>query len=469
VNLTPAPKQVVEPAVDAIRATHSLCAQCQGLLEAELFRRDGHVWMRKECPEHGPQESLYWRDARLFDEMDEIVGDYVWCKTFECLQGVACDRCVPKTFNVMVDVTNRCNLDCPACLSNANTMYSRDPSLDEIVNRLPRVEPGFFGQLKRPNVVFFGGEPTVRKDLPKLIKAVTDLGYITRIATNGVRLADEKYVLQLKEAGLADVVMQFDGFDEGISQTLRGERLQERKEQALELLAKHGYRVQLSTMMDKHTNGSQAGELVRFLGRHDNLRMSIYPYTEQSRYDLPGDETHVVDVIELIESQTEGRITRKDWLDTMRLFGRAGRFINAPWLPQKHSILPMPIVFDGDDFFPLVRFTNPAFALKHASLVPKLAGVLYEVLRSPDGRMAPFPKYPFVKILIIEKFHSDHAIDLEEASNCHMAFMTKDHYVPFDIYNVAYKKQVQAWGPPKGPARTHHREIARELVSAHGA
>ena len=41
------------------------------------------------------------------------------------------------------------------------------------------------------------------------------------------------------------------------------------------------------------------------------------------------------------------------------------------------------------------------------------------------------------------------SLDLEEASNCHMAFMTKDHYVPFDIFNVAYKKQVESWGPPR--------------------
>ena len=132
----------------------------------------------------------------------------------------------------------------------------------------------------------------------------------------------------------------------------------------------------------------------------------------------------------------------------MRLFGRASRFIPAPWLPQKLSILPMPIVFDGSDYFPLSRLAKPMFAARRPDLVAKLAGVVREVLRSPDGRMAPFRDYPFLKILIIEKFHADHSIDLEEASNCHMAFMTARHYVPFDIFNVVYKKQVHAWGPP---------------------
>ena len=390
-----------------IRATQSLCPQCQRILRAELYRHEGDVWMRKQCPQHGVHESLYWRDASLFDEMDEIVGDYVFCRTFECLRGTACDRCLPKTFN------------------------------------------GFLGQLQRPNVVFFGGEPTVRKDLPRLIEAVSEVGYIPRIATNGVRLADADYLDQLAEAGLRDVVMQFDGFDEDISETLRGERLLDVKLRALDGMRDRGFRVQLSTMMDKHTNGAHAGRLVEFIGSYPNLRMSIYPYTEQSRYELPGDETHVVDVIELIERQTGGRITRDDWMDTMRLFGRASRFIPAPWLTQKHSILPMPLVFADGDFFPLSRMAKPSFALRRPQLFRQLSGVLLEVMRSPDGRMAPFRDHPFVKILIIEKFHADHSIDLEEASNCHMAFMTKRHYVPFDIFNVVYKKQTPAWGAPK--------------------
>ncbi|MDJ0865622.1 MAG: radical SAM protein [Myxococcota bacterium] len=432
-----------------IRATQSLCPQCQRILRAELYRHEGDVWMRKQCPQHGVHESLYWRDASLFDEMDEIVGDYVFCRTFECLRGTACDRCLPKTFNIMIEVTNRCNLDCPACLSDANTMYSRDPSVEEILARLPAAKPGFLGQLQRPNVVFFGGEPTVRKDLPRLIEAVSEVGYIPRIATNGVRLADADYLDQLADAGLRDVVMQFDGFDEDISETLRGERLLDVKLRALDGMRDRGFRVQLSTMMDKHTNGAHAGRLVEFIGSYPNLRMSIYPYTEQSRYELPGDETHVVDVIELIERQTGGRITRDDWMDTMRLFGRASRFIPAPWLTQKHSILPMPLVFADGDFFPLSRMAKPSFALRRPQLFRQLSGVLLEVMRSPDGRMAPFRDHPFVKILIIEKFHADHSIDLEEASNCHMAFMTKRHYVPFDIFNVVYKKQTPAWGAPK--------------------
>jgi len=433
---------------DFIRRTQSLCPSCRVIVDADLYRRDGDVWMGKTCAEHGRHDSLYWRDARLFEEMDDIVGDYVWCRTFECLKGIDCDRCLPKTFNVMIEVTNRCNLDCPACLSNANTMYSRDPTIEEIVSRLPPVKTGFFGQLQRPNVVLFGGEPTVRKDLPELIEAVARAGFIPRIATNGIRLADESYARRLRDAGLEDVVLQFDGFDEDISQKLRGERLLELKLRALDMLRDLGYRVQLSTMMDKHTNGTQAGKLVEFLGSYPNLRMSIYPYTEQSRFDLPGDETHVVDVIELIERQTGGRIAREDWLDTMRLFARASRVIPAPWLRQKLSILPMPIVFDGSDYYPLSRMAKPRFAARRPRLFAELGGVLREVLRSPEGRMAPFRDYPFLKILIIEKFHADHSIDLEEASNCHMAFMTASHYVPFDIFNVVYKKQVHAWGPP---------------------
>ena len=53
-----------------------------------------------------------------------------------------------------------------------------------------------------PHVDFTGGEPTLRDDLLELIEYAEDLGMITGLLTNGVRLADEKFVARLKEAGL---------------------------------------------------------------------------------------------------------------------------------------------------------------------------------------------------------------------------------------------------------------------------
>lgn len=61
---------------------------------------------------------------------------------------------------------------------------------------------------------FTGGEPTIRRDLPKLIALARKIGYTyVRIQTNGVRLADEAYVRTLAEAGLTFVKFSIHGDD----------------------------------------------------------------------------------------------------------------------------------------------------------------------------------------------------------------------------------------------------------------
>ncbi|MCX6556527.1 MAG: radical SAM protein, partial [Candidatus Aminicenantes bacterium] len=53
-----------------------------------------------------------------------------------------------------------------------------------------------------PHVDFTGGEPTLREDLLDLVVYAEDLGLITGLLTNGVRLADDSFVAGLKTAGL---------------------------------------------------------------------------------------------------------------------------------------------------------------------------------------------------------------------------------------------------------------------------
>ncbi len=443
----------------ALRSTQSLCGTCRQVVPAELVVRASEdpapgtpleqVWMRKRCPTHGVDETLYWRDASLFAQLDEVVGDYRWCTTFECLQGVPCDRCLDKSYNVMIEVTTRCNLDCPVCCSDANTLYSAPPTIEQILERLPPVPRDV---QERPNVVLFGGEPTVRKDLPELIEALVGRGYVPRVATNGVRMTDPRYLERLHAAGLRWVILQFDGFDDDVSELLRGERLQARKLEAIDTLTAAGFKVQLGTMMVKDVNTKYAGDLVRFLVKHPRVFwLSFYPHAAQARALLPTRETFVSEMLDAIDEQTGGRITRADFIGTMKLLGRLGRWFDWPNLRQKHSTMPMILVTDGEDYVPLVRLMrSPRAALKHLRLGWRVLRQLPKLLRYQREDTPPF-----LKFFVVEKFHSDETVDLEEASNCHMAFMTREHFVPFDIYNIAFK-QSGAWDEPaprKGPAR----------------
>jgi pyruvate-formate lyase-activating enzyme len=448
----------------SIRATQSLCSTCQGVVPAELYARPAEdeatrdeVWMRKTCDTHGEEEVRYWRDAQLFSQLDEVVGDYTWCDTFECLKGVECDRCVDKSYNIMLEVTTRCNLDCPVCCSDANNLYSEPPTIEQILSRLPPARTGLMGKLRRPNIVLFGGEASVRKDLPELIEALVERGYVPRLATNGVRMCDERYLERLRKAGLKWVILQFDGFDDDVSELLRGERLQAMKLEAIEKMTAHGFKVQLGTMMVKDVNTNYAGDLIRFVTSHkDVFWLSFYPHAAQARSLLPTKQTFMSEMLAAIDEQTEGRITRDDFLATLKWLGRAHKVLRLPSLKAKHSTLPMLLMTDGEDYFPLVRLLNPLFALRKLPLVLRLLAslpkaLLYQRTYTP----------PFLKFFVVEKFHSDETVDLEEASNCHMAFMTAQHYVPFDIYNIAYK-QAGAWDPPR-PRNGHERKLPERV------
>ena len=63
------------------------------------------------------------------------------------------------------------------------------------------------------NIQLSGGEPTMREDLPDIIRLGREKGFsFIQLNTNGIRLAATSgYARTLKEAGLSSVFLQFDG------------------------------------------------------------------------------------------------------------------------------------------------------------------------------------------------------------------------------------------------------------------
>jgi radical SAM protein with 4Fe4S-binding SPASM domain len=96
-------------------------------------------------------------------------------------------------------LTYRCNNNCAHCY---NARARNFPELDtqdwfEILDRL--------WDLRIPHIVFTGGEPTLREDLPELIRHAESNGQITGLNTNAIRLADSTSVAKLVDAGLDHV------------------------------------------------------------------------------------------------------------------------------------------------------------------------------------------------------------------------------------------------------------------------
>ncbi len=65
-----------------------------------------------------------------------------------------------------------------------------------------------------PHVVFTGGEPTLRPDLPELIAFSESIGQITGLLTDGFRLTDPGYLHQLLQTGLDHIMITLDPGEE---------------------------------------------------------------------------------------------------------------------------------------------------------------------------------------------------------------------------------------------------------------
>ena len=115
-------------------------------------------------------------------------------------------------------LTYRCNDDCAHCY-NARPRDYPEMSTSEWKRVINKV-----WELGIPHIVFTGGEPTLRDDLPELIAYAESNGQITGINTNARRLSDSNFVQSLVAAGLDHVQVTVESHDPAIHDQMVGRR-----------------------------------------------------------------------------------------------------------------------------------------------------------------------------------------------------------------------------------------------------
>jgi len=251
----------------------SLCPECKKRVVATLYEEDNRVYIEKTCPEHGEFRDLISSDARFYLKMEK------W--TFEDEEGIqnpivktppscpeTCGLCsyhISTASQLNIDLTNRCNLNCPWCFANANAsgvLYDVTRDQIEMMLRTGRsIKPQ-----RNKAVQYAGGEPTIHKDFLWAVRRAKELGYTyVMVATNGITIArSREFAEQCREAGLDALYLQFDGVSDDVYMQTRGKPLAEVKLKAIENARAAGLRVVLVPTLIKGVNDHEVGDIINF-------------------------------------------------------------------------------------------------------------------------------------------------------------------------------------------------------------
>jgi GTP 3',8-cyclase len=162
--------------------------------------------------------------------------------------------------DLRVSVTDRCNLRCAYCMPEEPLWFPREAILryEEIV-RIVRT----FIRMGVRKVRITGGEPLVRRDLPRLVEMVAGIAGIEDLSltTNGVLLAP--VAGDLKRAGLTRINVSLDTLVPERFKALTGRDHLGRVMEGLEAAREAGFHpIKINTVLLRGVNDDEAEALV---------------------------------------------------------------------------------------------------------------------------------------------------------------------------------------------------------------
>jgi hypothetical protein len=288
---------------------YGICEQCGAHVRAVHEIRDGKVYLRKDCPECGPSEGLVSSSAERWQRKRDICH-YDPDTAPAC--DVHCTQCNRRADHhprmVFLDVTNRCNMNCPICIANIPGMgFEFNPPLDYF----ERVFDGLAAMNPKPRVQLFGGEPTVRDDLFDIIRMGRERGLRIGMVTNGLKLADEDYCRRVCESRIR-VLFSFDGRSPEIYERLRkNPSAYEKKVKGLENLKKFSDRKNtIMSCVARDVNDKHMRDLIDWCHESRDIInfLHLIPLTETWEHDeFEVDITTTIeDVEEIIDEAFPG-------------------------------------------------------------------------------------------------------------------------------------------------------------------
>jgi len=366
-----------------LEQTLSLCPKCVAekkfdkmVVPATVYEENGKVMIKKTCPEHGETVDVYWEDYEMYEKAKkfadmkgvELENPQIKKPKEEIVCPKDCGLCkLHKSHTALANIvmTNRCDLSCWYCFfyqKQNEPVY--EPSKEKIREMLEILK----NQKPIPNnaIQLTGGEPTMREDLPEIIKMAKEMGFDhVQVNTNCINVSRKPELAKpLVQAGANVCYTSFDGMTPETNVKNYWEF-----PNALENFRKAKAGIVLVPTVIKGVNDNQLGDILRFAaGNIDVVRGIVYqPVSlvgmmpveerEKQRITIPG-------VVKRIEEQTDGQVGREDFY-TIPCASKITDFIETLKGGKRYRLsshfacgLGTYIFKDGDNFVPITRFID---------------------------------------------------------------------------------------------------------------
>ncbi|MBN2330250.1 MAG: radical SAM protein [Candidatus Aenigmarchaeota archaeon] len=377
-----------------IAKTTSVCPECNLIIGAEIFERDGKVFIMKQCPEHGAFEEIYWSSVDMYNKAHSFAkdGHGIDNPNIDKDNPVCprdCGLCsMHKSHTALANLvlTNRCDLSCWYCFFYAKRLgYVYEPTkkeLNDMVKTLVNEKPVACNAIQ-----LTGGEPTLREDLVDIISMCKGHGVDhVQLNTNGIRLShDLDLMRRAREAGVNTLYLSFDGVTPktnpknhweipGVLQNCR---------------TAGGVGVVLVPTLVKSVNDHEVGDMLRFGFRNlDVVRgVNFQPVSLVGRITRAKREKMritIPDAIQKIEEQTDGQIAKEDFYP----------------VPTPH---------------PITRFVEALTGKATYDLTSHFACGMATYVFENDGGMLPLPRFIDVEGLL--EYLNGQAEELEKGKS----------------------------------------------------
>src|SRR5436309_3081149 len=240
--------------------------------------------------------------------------------------------------NLRVSVTDRCNLRCGYCMPEEEYVW------------LPREDILHFGEIAALTDVFLelgvdkvrltGGEPLLRRDLPRLVRMLAAKPRIRDLAmtTNGVLLAE--HAPALKAAGLHRVTVSLDTLDPQRFARLTNRNTHAQVLEGIASAPRAGFTgTKLDTVVMRGVNDDELGDLIEF-GKSVPAEVRFIEYM-----DVGGATRWSMDQV----------VSRQEMLERLeRRYGRIEPVVETTTAPADRFRLP-----DGTTFGIISSTTAP--------------------------------------------------------------------------------------------------------------